>query len=154
METTPFAILKGGSMAQVAARVSPEHEKWLKEYFRTKSAGAEFVVPWAVDTFFRSINQVKGMFSTAELMTVLEAHKDVKLLPEQSRLAYLQLRIQDACDINMLHSKYGTSKANLEAKLKRLNDTQAASLMIWASAFWVSKHWTEVDMEEYVRNVS
>jgi len=84
-------------MPQVAARVTDEHEQWLKEYFRTKSAGAEFVVPWAVDTFFRSINAVRGQFSAGELKTIIEAHKDVKLLPDQSRLAYLQLRVQDAC---------------------------------------------------------
>jgi hypothetical protein len=107
-----------------------------------------------VDTFFRSINQVKGMFSTPELMTILEAHKEVKLLPDQSRLAYLQLRLQDACDISLLHTRHGASKANLEAKLKRLNDTQAASLMIWAAAYWVSKRWKEVNMEDYVRAVS
>ena len=104
-------------MPQVAARVSDEHEQWLKEYFRTKSAGAEFVVPWAVDTFFRSINTIRGSFSTPELKTILEAHKDVKIMPDQSRLAYLQLRVQDACDLALVHTKYGASKANLEAKI-------------------------------------
>lgn len=141
-------------MPQVAARVSDEHEQWLKEYFRTKSAGAEFVVPWAVDTFFRSINAVRGVFSTPELKTILEAHKDVKLLPDQSRLAYLQLRVQDACELSMLHTKHGASKANLEAKVKRLNDTQAAALMIWASAYWVSKTWENSSMDDYVRDIS
>ncbi|WP_461211157.1 hypothetical protein [Desulfocurvus sp. DL9XJH121] len=141
-------------MPQVAARVTNEHEQWLKEYFRTKSAGAEFVVPWAVDTFFRSINTVRGQFSAGELKTILEAHKDVKLLPDQSRLAYLQLRVQDACDLNMAHVKYGAGKANIEAKLKRLNDIQAAALMIWATAFWVSKEQKESDMDEYVRQIS
>lgn len=141
-------------MPQVAARVTDEHEQWLKEYFRTKSAGAEFVVPWAVDTFFRSINAVRGQFSAGELKTIIEAHKDVKLLPDQSRLAYLQLRVQDACDLNMLHTKHGASKANLEAKIKRLNDTQAAALMIWATAYWVSKEQVDTDLDDYVRNVS
>lgn len=141
-------------MPQVAARVSDEHEQWLKEYFRTKSAGAEFVVPWAVDTFFRSINAIRGQFSTPELKTILGAHKDVKLLPDQSRLAYLQLRVQDACELNMLHTKHGASKANLEAKVKRLNDTQAAALMIWATAYWVSKAWKDIPMDDYVRDVS
>lgn len=141
-------------MPQVAARVTDEHEQWLKEYFRTKSAGAEFVVPWAVDTFFRSINSVRGQFSAGELKTIIEAHKDVRLLPDQSRLAYLQLRVQDACELNMLHTKHGASKANLEAKIKRLNDTQAAALMIWATAYWVSKEQQESDLDEYVRNVS
>ena len=140
-------------MPQVAARVSDEHEQWLKEYFRTKSAGAEFVVPWAVDTFFRSINTIRGSFSTPELKTILEAHKDVKLMPDQSRLAYLQLRVQDACELNMVHTKYGASKANLEAKLKRLSDTQAAALMIWASAYWVSNAWGDMPMDDYVREI-
>ncbi|MDY7002324.1 MAG: hypothetical protein SVS15_11170 [Thermodesulfobacteriota bacterium] len=140
-------------MPQVAARVSDEHEQWLKEYFRTKSAGAEFVVPWAVDTFFRSINTIRGSFSTPELKTILEAHKDVKIMPDQSRLAYLQLRVQDACDLGLVHTKYGASKANLEAKLKRLSDTQAAAIMIWASAYWVSNAWGDMPMDDYVREI-
>ena len=40
-------------MPQVAARINEQQERWLKDYFRTKSAGAEFILPWAVDTFFR-----------------------------------------------------------------------------------------------------
>lgn len=141
-------------MPQVAARVSDEHEQWLKEYFRTKSAGAEFVVPWAVDTFFRAINTVRGAFSTGELKTILEAHREVKLLPDQSRLAYLQLRVQDACELGTVHTKHGASQANLEAKLKRLSDTQAAALMIWATAYWVSKAWKDTSMDDYVKAVS
>lgn len=141
-------------MPQVAARVSDEHEQWLKDYFRTKSAGAEFIVPWAMDTFMRSLNTLRGVFSPGELKTIIEAHKDVKLLPEQSRLAYLQLRVQDACDLSLLHTKHGASKSNLEAKVKRLNDTQAAALMIWSTAFWVSKEWDDTDLDEYVRGVS
>jgi len=140
-------------MPQVAARVSDEHEQWLKEYFRTKSAGAEFVVPWAVHTFFRTINTIRGSFSTPELKTILEAHKDVKIMPDQSRLAYLQLRVQDACDLGLVHTKYGASKANLEAKLKRLSDTQAAAIMIWASAYWVSNAWGDMPMDDYVREI-
>ncbi len=29
-------------MPQVAARITHDHEQWLKNYFKTKSAGAEF----------------------------------------------------------------------------------------------------------------
>lgn len=139
------------SMPQVAARISEDQERWLKEYFKTKSAGAEFILPWAVDTFFRAINTIKSVFSTAELKTIVEAHKDMRLLPEQSRLAYLQLRVQDACDLELLHTKHGASKTGLEAKLKRLDDIQATALMIWATAFWVSKEIQTDDMDEYVK---
>ena len=30
-------------MPQVAARINEQQERWLKDYFRTKSAGAEFI---------------------------------------------------------------------------------------------------------------
>lgn len=139
-------------MPQVAARINDEHEKWLKEYFRTKSAGAEFILPWAVDTFFRAINNIKGIFSTPELKTIVEAHKDVRLLPHQSRLAYLQLRVQDACDLDLVHTVHGASKASIEAKIKRLEDTQATALMVWSTAYWVSKECSAQDLDDYVKH--
>ena len=130
----------GAFMPQVAARINDEQERWLKDYFRTKSAGAEFILPWAVDTFFRAITNIKTIFSAAELKTIVEAHKDIKLMPDHSRLNYLLLRVTDACDMNNIHLRHGASKSSLEAKLKGLDDTQATALMVWASAFWVSRN--------------
>ena len=65
-------------MPQVAARINDEQERWLKDYFRTKSAGAEFILPWAVDTFFRAMANIKQMFTAGELKTIVEAHKDTR----------------------------------------------------------------------------
>jgi hypothetical protein len=138
-------------MPQVAARISNDQEKWLKDYFRTKSAGAEFILPWAVDTFFRAIHSIKSTFSAAELMTIVEAHRFVRILPENTRLSYLVLRVMDACDTDMLHTKHGAGKAALEAKLRRLDDTQATALMIWAAAFWVSRSCDAESLEEYIK---
>ncbi|MDR0466585.1 MAG: hypothetical protein LBH94_04420 [Deltaproteobacteria bacterium] len=138
-------------MPQVAARISDEQEKWLKDYFRTKSAGAEFILPWAVDTFFRAIGSIKGLFSGAELKTIVDAHKDMKLLPDHTRQSYLLLRINDACDVGNLHVRHGASKSSLEAKVKRLDDTQATALMVWASAFWVSRNCSAENLDEYIK---
>ncbi len=138
-------------MPQVAARISSDQEKWLKDYFRTKSAGAEFILPWAVDTFFRAISAIKNTFSTGELKTIIDAHKDIRLLPDHTRQSYLLLRVLDACDVNMVHTRHGASKASLEAKLKRLDDTQATALMVWSSAFWVSRNCSADSMDEYIR---
>ncbi len=137
-------------MPQVAARINDDQEKWLKDYFRTKSAGAEFILPWAVDIFFRAINSVKQSFTPAELKTIVEVHKDLRLSPEQTRLSYLLLRVNDYCDMNAVHEKHGASRASLEAKLKKLDDTQATALMIWSSAFWVSKSCTSEDLDHYI----
>lgn len=139
-------------MPQVAARINEQQERWLKDYFRTKSAGAEFILPWAVDTFFRSISSIKSIFSSTELKTILEAHKDLKLLPDHTRLNYLILRISEACEINGVHTLHGASKTSLEAKIKRLDDTQATALMVWASAYWVSRTCTVDSMDEYIKS--
>ncbi len=138
-------------MPQVAARISDEQERWLKDYFRTKSAGAEFILPWAVDTFFRAIAGIKSVFSASELKTIVEAHKDMRLLPDHTRSSYLQLRVMDACDMSGVHIKHGAVKASLEAKVKRLDDTQATALMVWASAFWVSKSCSADSLDDYIR---
>ncbi len=138
-------------MPQVAARINVEQERWLKDYFRTKSAGAEFILPWAVDTFFRAITGIKQIFSASELKTIVEAYKDTKLVPESTRLTYLLLRVSDACEINAIHMRHGASRSSLESKLKTLDDTQATALMVWASAFWVSKNCSAENMDEYIK---
>lgn len=138
-------------MPQVAARITHDHEKWLKDYFKTKSAGAEFILPWAVDVFFKSIRAVSGEFSVAELKTLLESHRDVKLLPNQSKQAYLLLRVEEACQERGVHIQHGASRNNLEVKLRRLSDLQATALMIWATAYWTSKVWNGVSVDDYVK---
>jgi hypothetical protein len=138
-------------MPQVAARISDDQERWLKDYFRTKSAGAEFILPWAVDTFFRAITSLKGAFTAGELKTIVEAHKDARLLPDTTRLSYLLLRVMDACGINGVHIRHGASKTSLEAKIKRLDDTQATAVMVWASAYWVSRNCSAESLDDYIR---
>ncbi len=121
-------------MPQVAARISDDQERRLKDYFRTKSAGAEFILPWA-----------------SELKTIVDAHKDVRLLPENTGRSYLVLRISDACDMNGVHLRHGASKSSLESKLNTLDDTQSTALMVWASAFWVSKNCSAESLDDYIK---
>lgn len=139
-------------MPQVAARISDNQEKWLKDYFRTKSAGAEFILPWAVDTFFRAIGGIRAIFTEEELKTIVEAHKDTRLMPDHTRLSYLLVRVMDVCDTNGVNKKYGASRTSLETKLKQLDDTQATALMIWAVAYWVSRNCSAENLDEYVRS--
>ena len=138
-------------MPQVAARITNEQEKWLKDYFRTKSAGAEFILPWVVDTFFRAIVGVKQIFSDSELALIISAHKNLRLQPDNSSKDYLRLRVADACNSKKLHDVYGLSRETLEAKLGKLNNTDATALMVWAAAFWVSKNCSADNISEYIR---
>ena len=137
-------------MPQVAARINNEQEQWLKEYFRTKSAGAEFILPWAVDTFFRAMSGLKQQFTSSELKVIVDAHKDLRLMPDTAKITYLLVRVGDMCDRFALHEKHNVGRDALEAKIKRLDDTQATALMVWASAYWVSRECSAQTLERYV----
>lgn len=141
---------KGNYMPQVAARINESQEKWLKDYFKTKSAGAEFILPWAVDIFFRALSSVRSSFTIEELKTIIECYKGKKVLPDHARLSFLLATVLSSCDEINLNEKYKVSRRSLETKLRNLDDTEATVLMIWASAFWVSKNFT-TSIDEYVR---
>ena len=106
-------------MPQVAARINDDQERWLKDYFRTKSAGAEFILPWAVDTFFRAITGIKQIFSASELKTIVDAHKDMKLMPDNTRLSYLLLRVSDACGMTGRPARSPNSKVWMTRRPRR-----------------------------------
>ena len=139
-------------MPQVAARISADQERWLKEYFKTKSAGAEFILPWAVDTFFRSIKKVKEQFSENELKVLIAAHKDIRLQSENARTSYLRLRLADACELAHVDEEYGVDRKSLDAKIQELSDTQSTALMVWASAYWLDSSAQSDKLEAYIRN--
>ena len=49
------------------------------------------------------------------------------------------------------HIMHGASRSNLEIKLRRLSDLQATALMIWATAYWTSKAWGGVSLDDFVK---
>ena len=140
-------------MPQVAARITDEHEQWLKANFRTKGAGAEFLLPWAAENFTRAQAACRVMFSDPELKTIIFAHKDTRLLPEHTRAQFLVMRVVDACELRMAHTQFAASRTTLEAKLRKLDDMQATALSVWAAAFWTRRGAPEASFDEYVRGL-
>ncbi len=138
-------------MSPIITHTGDQQERWLRDYVHTKNAGAEFILPWAVDTFFQAIDGIKKTFTDAELKALLEAHKGLRLLPDHTRLSYLLLHIDTLCKTTDLHTRYGISHSSLETKLRRLDSTQTTALMVWASAFWLGSNCTAAGMDDYIR---
>ncbi len=139
-------------MPQVAARITSEYEKRMKSLFRTKSAGAEFLLPWMLDALDRCLRDIKNEFGIAELKTVVEAYRKIaKLTPEHCRLDYFQLRMTEACKEEHLHTKHGASWPSLQRKMERFDDLHATAAVIWGVAFWQSPMSKEISLDEYVK---
>ena len=138
-------------MPQGATHADARPTHWLKEFIRTKSVGSEFVLPWAVDTFFRAINEIKTQFTPNELKTVIEAYQDIRLLPGDARGANLAPQFADACDRRSVHLNHGVNRYLLEGKLRLLDETQATAMMVWAAAFWTGSSRPLDALSAYVR---
>lgn len=123
---------------------------WINDYFNSRTAGAEFMLPWFIDTYFTSLARLKDLFTLPELKTILEAHKNMIIDTAHLRLAHLLLQVTERCDRNNLNERYGADLTVLENKFRQLDDTQAATLILWASSFWRSQTCTEEAMEIYV----
>ncbi len=128
----------------------PCQDDWLNEYFHTRTAGAEFMLPWFMDTYFTAVAHIKTLFTAPELKTIIAAHKNMLIDTEHLRLVHLLLQVSERCTRNNLHERYGTDLTILENKLRKLDDTQAAVLILWASSFWHGPSFTEDTLERYV----
>ena len=129
-------------MAQVAARITPEREQWLKQHFRTKSAGAEFLLPWALGTLANALHLAKMTFIPKELKAIVEAHRENVIAPERAKSAYLELWLE-----------MSEADEHLLGKVRSLDDVQAAAITIWATAFWTARDENVTEsLDEYVSN--
>lgn len=139
-------------MPQVAARITTEYEKRMKALFRTKSAGAEFLLPWTLDALDRCLRDIKGELGMAELKTVVEAYRKIgKLTPEHCRSDYFQLRMREACKEERLHTKHGASWPSLSRKIEGFDDLHSTAAVIWGMAFWQSPSSKEMTLDDYVK---
>ena len=127
-----------------------EQEGWLKELFQSRRAGAEFMLPWTIDTYVTSMTALKQTFTPAELKTIIDAHEGVSIDTSHLRVAHLLLQVMDRCDSDGIHNRHGSVPRELEAKCRQLDDTKAAVLILWASAFWRGQYTSAQALEKYI----
>ncbi len=129
---------------------SDEQDVWIREHFRSRTAGAEFMLPWTIDAWFSTVSALKSLFTPAELKTIIDAHKNIVIDTSHLRLTHLLIHVLEHCDRKELYQKHGSSPRNLETKFRQLDDAQASVLILWASAFWRGQTCSAQAMEKYI----
>lgn len=137
-------------MPQVGARISEEQELWLRRHFRSKSAGAEFLLPWAIAACAGAMAEVRARFTPEELKVVVDALEGTRILPEMAGTSYLRLAVCEACGRRGLCALHGADAGVLDGKLAALLEPQATALLVWASAYWHSPACAGASLDEYV----
>jgi hypothetical protein len=127
-----------------------EQDSWLKERFRTHTAGAEFMLPWALDKYVLSVQHIKQIFSAAELKTIIESYKNTLLTDAVLDAVHLQAQLTERCAQNDIPARFGSSLENIARLCSTLDDAQIISLIVWAASFWRSQTCSAQAMEKYV----
>ena len=126
-----------------------EQDVWIKDHFRSRTAGAEFMLPWTIDIWFGVVSELKKLFTAEELRTIIDAHKNIVVDASHLRASHLLAHVPELCGKKELDKKHGSSQPALETKFRQLDDTQAAVLVLWASAFWRGQTCSAQALEKY-----
>ncbi len=99
-------------------------------------SGAEFILPWMIDIAFQHVHEFKKLFSKVELDLLVQAHRETFLEDSWTEKEKLISRIEAYFSIKEAGSISASAKTSLLLKLRRLEDSEAASLSVWAYSFW------------------
>ena len=138
-------------MKNINARVSEKSEKFLTENFRSKGAGAEYILaalPAASRKFIGL--DMKGRFTSHELKLMIDVMNGTILTPEIAGL-HLPINVRDGIALDGLDEKWSIDGKALEAKLTQMSTPELLILEIWIQGFWQAVP-TDCgqDLDEYI----
>jgi len=125
---------------KISPRVSESATAWLTDHFKSKSAGAEYVLEAFPELYRRELHNLTGVFSTGELSLMLDVMNGHLLTPQFAGQS-LSLSCEDGMSLDGLHEKWEIDREAFLAKLSNRTLLQLACLEIWARAFWESGAW-------------
>jgi len=136
---------------KISPRIEGQSQEFLSKNFNTLNAGAEYILDGIPMLYNRTLHEIKGQFTDAELSFLVEAFKETKLSPQ---LAGQQLKIycDDAMMFRKLNEKWKIQSDVFLKKIEAAASFQIACLEIWAKKFWFAK-WNkgEKSLREYVK---
>ncbi len=98
-------------------------DSWIREYFNSSAAGAEFMLPWFLDTCFAALARIRELFTESELKSIVKAHEHMLLDTSHLRLAHLLLQVSEHGELSALEDKF----RQLDELLPTPTDTRTAS---------------------------
>jgi hypothetical protein len=155
-EKTPDFYVSGDQKAsagmrntlETVARFGEKHP--VIEACPSLESGVEYIFEWSKMIFRDSLIQIKGIFSKNELVLIVAALNSTMVSPRYAGKMFVS-GISDSIDLDGYDSLYEVDKTEIIEKLKKLNDTELATLELWANGFWYGKN--ELELDEYIKTL-
>lgn len=132
----------------ISPRVTPPTLEFLETYFRTRTAGAEYILEAMPQIFSQEMVRIKEQFGPAELRLIIEVFNGLIPTPKMAG-HHLLASVEDGIRLNNLDAKWQVDGQELVAKIKALTPAQRAMLEIWAIGYW--QHQPLPDLDKYVK---
>ena len=123
----------------IGPRVGKAAEAWLEERFRTRTAGAEYILGMMPRMYARTMEGLKGKFTRAELRVMVEVGNGLELTPGLAG-QHLEADCADGMALDGLGEKYGVQDGeDFLLRVALLTDFERACLEIWANGYWYGR---------------
>jgi hypothetical protein len=122
-------------MRKTSPRIQEEPAAWFEDHFKTLNAGLEFYANSLPGIHKRTLFELRGHFSEAELMLVLEVMNGKSITRGAAGLT-LFVACEDGIRVKQLDRKWGVGRDSFLDRLKNLRHWDAVTLEMWAAGFW------------------
>ena len=130
----------------VSPRVTKGTLEFLEKYFRTRTAGAEYILEAISHIFSQEMVRIREQFGPNELKLIIDVFNGLIPTPKMAG-HHLLASVEDGISLDQLDAKWGVNGQEMLAKIKALTPAQRAMLEIWAIGYW--HHEPLPDLDEY-----
>lgn len=107
----------------------------LVQQFRDPATGVEHIVRTLSMIYKRTMADLKGKFTPAELSLMIDVFNSTALMPQIAG-QHMLINCVDGMELDGLDNKWKVGREAFTAKLQALTLIEAACLEIWANGFW------------------
>ena len=118
----------------ISLRISDKARESLADNFSGPNTGANYVLDSFPTLYRATLRELKGMFTRAELMLLIDCMNATMLTP--GLCDEVVANAIDGMALDALDEKWEVSRAELTAKLTAMTAFQVAALNIWTNAAW------------------
>lgn len=143
-------------MKATAPRIADQSADFYPTVFKSLNAGLEYILDAVPVMYQRSMERLKGPFTTNELKLIIKVFAGSKTISPALAGFQLLRYVQDGIQLNRLDKKYEVSAKTLEIKLKALSIFESACLELWAYGYSHSNEFYHfrVGLDEYVAQLA
>lgn len=133
-------------------RIDDSSYAFLDRTFDNTHQGARFVLEAFPTLYQHGLREIRGRFSAGELKLLIDSYNGTGLTAQIAGQVLVG-HVEDAMSLDALDSKWGVQAGDFLARLRSLTSFHAATLELWATAFWHTDYDAPGSMERYIASL-